>query len=116
MQDIANIVRTHKDINLGRDIAGLVEIQEYKQCEDFGRKMNMELSLIEGKVPDEAKPIYKIRVKIAMLRGVEAFGEPAKFLQWIDKQTKVFGNESWRSLLLNSAGLEKILDAISRVI
>jgi hypothetical protein len=114
MQDIANLVRVHKDINLGADIATLVETQNYRHCEEFCSKMNMELGVIETKVPDEAKPIYKIRFKVAMLKGIEVFGEPSGFLQWIDKQNEAFGNESWRGLIASSAGLQKVLDVLNR--
>jgi hypothetical protein len=115
MQDIADIVRTNAEIQLWRDIAALVETQEYRQCEEFASKMNMELALIERKVPDEAKPVYKIRFKLVLLRGVEVFGEPSVFLQWIDKQAAAFGGETWRSLITSAAGLQKVLDELGRV-
>lgn len=115
MQDIANIVRLHNDANLGHHIATLVETPEYSQCDDFSKKMNMELATIEKVVPDEAKPIYKIRIKIAMLKGIEVFGEPSKFLQWIDRQTEAFGGEQWRALIFSAEGLQKVLDKIAHV-
>jgi hypothetical protein len=115
MQDIANIVRTNAEIELWRDVAALAETEEHRQCVDFGAKMNMELAVIESKVPAEAKPVYKIRFKLAMLRGVEVFGKPALFLQWIDKQTGVFDGKSWRSLITSEAGLQKVLDELARI-
>jgi hypothetical protein len=115
MQDIANIVRTNGEIELWRDVAALIETEEYRQCVDFGTKMNMELAVIETKVPAEAKPVYKTRFKLAMLKGVEVFGEPSLFLQWIDKQAGAFGGESWRSLIASEAGLQKVLDELARI-
>lgn len=112
MQDIATLVRAHKERNLGQNMAERMETPEYKNCTDFCTKMNMELSAIENVVPDEAKPIYKIRMKIAMLKGVQAFGDPAQFLRWIDKQNETFGGESWRSLLNTSDGLHQVLDTL----
>jgi Protein of unknown function (DUF2384) len=115
MQDIADIVRTHKDIELWRDIVTLAEMQDYKQCEDFSKKMNMELAVIEAIVPDEAKPIFKIRFKIALQRGVEVFGEPSGFLEWVDSKTVAFGGETPRSRLNSSVGLENVLDELDRM-
>jgi hypothetical protein len=115
MQDIADLVRTNGEIELWRDVAALVETEEYRRCEDFSEKMNMELTVIEKKVPAEAKPVYKIRFKLAMLKGVEVFGGPSKFLQWIDKQAGAFGGKNWRSLITSEAGLQKVLDELARI-
>jgi len=115
MQDIADRVRMNEDIDLWRDVAALAETDEYRQCEEFATKMNMELAVIEKKVPDEAIPIHKIRFKLAMLKGIEAFGEPAGFLRWADKQGYALGNESWRGLITSRAGLQKVLDALSHI-
>jgi hypothetical protein len=115
MQDIADIVSMNRETGLGQDIAALAESQEYAQCGDYATKMNMELALIESKVPDEAKRIYRVRVKLSMLKGVEVFGEPSKFLQWANKQTGAFGGESWRSIVMSSSGLQKMIDELDRV-
>jgi hypothetical protein len=115
MQDIADIVRGNGEIELWRDVAALIETEEYRQCTEFAEKMNMELAVIEKKVPAEAKQIYKIRFKLAMLKGVEVFGEPSRFLQWIDKQAGAFGGEAWRSLITSEAGLQKVLYELNRI-
>ncbi|HUK99303.1 MAG TPA: MbcA/ParS/Xre antitoxin family protein [Nitrospirota bacterium] len=115
MQDIANIVRVHNDIELWRDIVALAETQKYLQCEEFGKKMNMELAVIEARAPDEAMSVFRIRFKIVMLRGIDVFGDPSEFLKWINRKTVIFGGKTPRSQLNSAVGLENVLGELGRI-
>ena len=50
-----------------------------------------------------------------MMKGIEVFGEPSLFLQWIDKQADAFGGKAWRSLITSAEGLQRVLDELGRI-
>ncbi|PIV83799.1 MAG: antitoxin [Nitrospirae bacterium CG_4_10_14_3_um_filter_53_41] len=56
-----------------------------------------------------------LRIAEVAARGTNVFGDKAKFIKWLESESKALGDKTPVSLLVSSFGVEMVLDELGRI-